>query len=215
MPWHLSPESYCCSVAGRTVFLHAGQDRYLLLPAHMQPAFDAWSLTLGAPLPGVLAPLARAGMVLESNAPPPSPISQPVPLPVSELGRAAPNGWNGLSGWRWTGPIFRARRELRRLGFRGTLEAVRSAKMALDRPADPRPVAKSLMAARGYRSIAGDCLVQSIALMKLLHRQQSTAALVIGVTLDPFRAHCWVQHEAMVLNDGIDVVAPFTPILAL
>lgn len=214
MPWHLSPDTYCCSVAGRTVFLDAGRDRYLLVPARMQPAFDTWSHTPGAPLPDALAPLATVGMVTESPAVRPGRKSLPVAPVASELERVR-SRWDGLAGWRWSWPIFRARHELKYRGFLATLETVRAAKAAIVGPSDPRPLAQSLRAARGHRSIAGDCLVQSIALMKLLHQRQSSAALVIGVTLEPFRAHCWVQHGDMVLNDEIDVVAPFTPILAL
>jgi len=38
---------------------------------------------------------------------------------------------------------------------------------------------------------------------------------VIGIRPDPFLAHCWVQHKGLVLNDDIDNVRTFTPILVI
>jgi hypothetical protein len=40
-------------------------------------------------------------------------------------------------------------------------------------------------------------------------------ALVFAVRLDPFAAHCWLQHDELVLNDAVDRVGAFTPVLVL
>ncbi|RYM07421.1 lasso peptide biosynthesis B2 protein [Sphingobium cupriresistens] len=39
--------------------------------------------------------------------------------------------------------------------------------------------------------------------------------VVLGVQLGPFSAHCWVQHEDRLVNDRVDMVRTFTPILVL
>ena len=39
------------------------------------------------------------------------------------------------------------------------------------------------------------------------------AQLVIGVRTSPFGAHSWAQHEDEVLNDSVEEVLRFTPIL--
>jgi hypothetical protein len=39
--------------------------------------------------------------------------------------------------------------------------------------------------------------------------------LVIGVRLAPFSFHAWVQFGDIVLNDEVDTVRPYTPILVV
>lgn len=56
------------------------------------------------------------------------------------------------------------------------------------------------------------CLLDSIAIVKFLARRHFHANIVIGVTGDPFSAHCWAQIHDMVLNDTIGNVRSFTPI---
>jgi hypothetical protein len=57
------------------------------------------------------------------------------------------------------------------------------------------------------------CLPLSIALARTARRTDGDIRLVIGVKLDPFGAHAWVQRGNVVLNDRLDAVVPFTPIL--
>lgn len=57
------------------------------------------------------------------------------------------------------------------------------------------------------------CLPRSLSLTKGLMRRGYVPDIVFGVTLDPFFAHCWVQHRGLILNDTLDRVSEFTPIL--
>lgn len=57
------------------------------------------------------------------------------------------------------------------------------------------------------------CLHDSLALLEYLAGYGFFPNCVFGVTAEPFRAHCWVQYEDIVLNDYIDRVAPYTPIM--
>lgn len=59
------------------------------------------------------------------------------------------------------------------------------------------------------------CLADSVALHRLLSSRGKPSTLVIGVRLDPFAAHCWLQSDTVVLNDSCDTVSRFTPILAI
>src|SRR5690606_34015356 len=58
-----------------------------------------------------------------------------------------------------------------------------------------------------------NCLVRSLALRHYLNHHGASATIVFGVTACPFKAHCWLQDGDLVLNDELDAVAPFTPIL--
>ena len=61
----------------------------------------------------------------------------------------------------------------------------------------------------------GDCLFRALLLQAVLRRRGIAATLVVGVQTWPFEAHAWVQAGDLVLDDGIDHVAGFTPILAV
>lgn len=56
------------------------------------------------------------------------------------------------------------------------------------------------------------CLQDSLALHDWLARHGKRSLLVLGVKLDPFEAHCWLQVQDVVLNDEPDRVSAFTPI---
>lgn len=59
------------------------------------------------------------------------------------------------------------------------------------------------------------CLPRSIALAHYLAARNLPAELVMGVKLRPFAAHAWVQSGPWLLNDRIDVIRNYTPILAV
>ena len=63
------------------------------------------------------------------------------------------------------------------------------------------------------RTAADRCLPRSIALALRLARHGFAAQLVIGVRTNPFGAHSWTQHEGAVLNDSVEEVLRFKPIL--
>jgi hypothetical protein len=71
------------------------------------------------------------------------------------------------------------------------------------------------MASRRLLSRQSQCLRTSLALVSLLAERRYFPDLVIGVRMRPFAAHAWVQVGDMVLNDTVDEVAPFTPILVV
>jgi hypothetical protein len=59
------------------------------------------------------------------------------------------------------------------------------------------------------------CLVDSLILSVYLTRRMVPCTLVIGVSTRPFAAHAWVQIGDCVLNDTVEHVLTFTPILAV
>lgn len=64
-----------------------------------------------------------------------------------------------------------------------------------------------------FFSMEGACRFHSIALLRYLAAARIPADWVFGVRLSPFAAHCWVEWNSTVLNDDIDHVREFQPIL--
>lgn len=57
------------------------------------------------------------------------------------------------------------------------------------------------------------CLLTAFALSEFLSRYRVRAQCVIGVHARPFGAHCWLEHENFVLNDTVERVRRYAPIL--
>lgn len=105
---------------------------------------------------------------------------------------------------------------LRRSRLAGTLAwlARLQSKAASGAGQVPISVATAFDRTRRLLSATDRCLPRSIAMAGVLARHSCRAQLVIGVTI-PFAAHCWVQHEGIVLSDPLDRIRRFTPIFSL
>jgi hypothetical protein len=57
------------------------------------------------------------------------------------------------------------------------------------------------------------CMLESLALRRFLAAFGYDVTYVIGVQARPFAAHCWLQSGTCVLNDVVDRVIRYTPIL--
>lgn len=73
-------------------------------------------------------------------------------------------------------------------------------------------LARRYLSARRFVPVKGNCLLDSLALLRLLGPARRGAMLVFGVKLHPFAAHCWVQADDLVLNDRLENVASFSPV---
>lgn len=59
------------------------------------------------------------------------------------------------------------------------------------------------------------CLPSSLALIEYLARYQLFPAWRFGVKPDPMQAHCWIQEEGLVINDTVEHVSEFIPIMQI
>ncbi len=114
----------------------------------------------------------------------------------------------------------RTERRLTSTSFAATLADLRGLLDAVDRRASKsrRTAAQSIRAfehARLLRTAADRCLPRSIALALCLAADGERTNLVIGVKLAPFGAHCWVQSGDEVLNDSVEEVLRYQPILII
>lgn len=85
-------------------------------------------------------------------------------------------------------------------------------------PIDVDAVRKLVFAFRRLRPLfyrgRQSCLLDSLVLAAFLARYRVFPHVVIGVMLGPFGGHCWVQFDTLVLNDRLERVAKFTPIMS-
>jgi hypothetical protein len=61
----------------------------------------------------------------------------------------------------------------------------------------------------------GECLFRAFLLLAYLRLERRDAVWVFGVRTYPFQAHCWLQVGDVLLNDALERVCAYTPILAV
>jgi hypothetical protein len=59
------------------------------------------------------------------------------------------------------------------------------------------------------------CLYDALALIEFLARRKLFPMWVFGVQAQPFGAHCWLQAGDVLLNEGTEYAAQFTPIMTV
>ena len=59
------------------------------------------------------------------------------------------------------------------------------------------------------------CLFDSLALLEFLAGYRFLPRVVFGVVADPFQAHCWLQDGSTVINDELERVGRYKPILSM
>lgn len=101
----------------------------------------------------------------------------------------------------------RKRRALaKRPAVQGTPEALEAARQLVAAFVQLRPLL--------YRA-RGACMLDSLVLLTFLADHGLFPQWVLGVQMDPFYAHCWVQQDSVLFNDNPDFVRCFTPILVV
>jgi hypothetical protein len=59
------------------------------------------------------------------------------------------------------------------------------------------------------------CLFDSLALLDFLAEYRLFPDFVFGVIADPFEAHCWLQADGVVINDSVERVSLYKPIMCV
>lgn len=214
MTLSLAPHIHIAFLDDRVVLLDTLADRYRMLGPMAADALRALVQGQGMVREETVEALVRAqvlteGTVAVATVEMPAaeqsaqewPAIEPPPIPV--LAVAA--------------ETLRVAARLRWQGLHASLEAARRADLAsvsMDRRG-PVGFAQAFHRSRSRLPFGWICLRDSLVLHAMLARAGFPASLVIGVRLDPFAAHCWVQSEAVLLSDRCDTVAGFTPILVL
>jgi hypothetical protein len=110
-----------------------------------------------------------------------------------------------------------ARHYLTRRSFRETVAMVRLRKVRhINRPFNmpqARRLCTTFDSMRLFFPSAYLCLFDSLALINFLALYRLYPDWVFGVATDPFQAHCWVQKNGIVLNDTVERISNYLPIM--
>lgn len=207
-----TPLAYCI-VNGCAVFLDIDADRYFCLPADLNRAFlnDLEN-------PNSLDDCDLQRLVLHrvhsDGSKAPAPISPRVTLPREALEPGRPGKFLLKAALAQSVMQFR----LKRWSFARIMQVERSRSNVRSRPKDLSDVAHlyaSFCALTSWFGEADQCLARALAFRMIALRHGQAATLVIGVKLDPFAAHCWIQDDLCILSDRFERIRLFTPILVV
>lgn len=210
-----------CRIGDRLVFLDIGKDQYFCLPRDMEQALSAYP-------EGQENSDLRISRLLTKDILADQAASKAGTHPgIEAAARSAMEVPNPQRGVRPTelleifAIVLHTRLQLRMSSLKKVLQGI--ALHGRDHAAQGVPpsarverhlsdAASIYRRARLYVPVDMRCLLDSIAMVRFLHRRDLEAHIVFGVALDPFSAHCWVQAGDLVLNDTVGNVIAHTPI---
>lgn len=210
-----------CNCAGRIVFLDVHTDRYFALSGKADQAFRAWiagEVTVEEP-DEHLNCLMRINVLVLDTGHGKIGIVPSLQCATRDF-QPRPVGSAFLVGAKAFLLRYGARRNIRSQSLRAVLRDVRERKAALTFFAQDA-VAEISLACKAFGSTGwvfqskDQCLPEAIALHRLCLNRGVPASLFIGVSVNPFTAHCWVQHGDAVINDRVERIRQFTPILEI
>jgi len=210
----LRPGLSFCTVGGRTIFLDRASGRYFALPPAVELGFNALVGDPGSAVEDASHDLVERNILVTSG----------VASPIEPCAATAPT--RSITGERIRVDarlVARAAslflRVTLKLRFRGIDATLRDLSARLT--GEPRTAVDHAFLARAARAFAliglvfspeDRCLPRGLALAALLREHGVAARIIIGVADDPFRAHCWVQLDDVVLGDSLDQVIDYTPV---
>ena len=202
-----------CVIDDRAVFLDIDGDRYFCLPSKLNQAFMDGLSQLNGLKDEARERLVQLGILTGPSAE--SSPSQPrICSPAQDLKPGNPRRFLLSVAVAQS----RMRLRLRRWSFSQIICAERHREKARcngSKPLEPHRLYGSFHALSPWFGEEDQCLVRALAFRMIAMKRGHDASLVIGVKLDPFAAHCWVQDGPRLLNDRLERVRLFTPILAL
>ncbi len=217
MEWQLAPGTGFCEVGGELLFLDLRRDRYLALRGEDRMTFDR--LRVGeAGDQGAMTRLACSGLIVAGNGGRAIKATEII-VPDEDLSASAArtgSGWGtafaAARGLIWARFAMRPARLARTAEY---LAAAKANRAGAGKECQAEQLAAGFAASRWLIPIAPRCLVDALALDRLLLRQGVAATLVFGVRLNPFNAHCWLQTERTILTGTAAEARNFTPILTV
>jgi hypothetical protein len=212
MCFWLAQGVHATDVAGDLVFLTVEADAYFCLVGGGQ------YLSL-RPDGGVeVAPAAAAADLVEAGLldRKPSASRRRAPMPARTLPGVGAPPTLGLAA-RALGANLRASKAIATQSFDALLDLAG----ACSDDAFAPPSSALLEHSRQFDQISpwlprdGVCLMRSLQQRLYLSRLGHSAAWVFGVRTWPFEAHCWLQVGDMVLDDTVEHVSGFSPIMVV
>ena len=235
--YYLSRDAFVCMTGRYYVFLDLARDAYFSIPRgdmeQLTPWIHEWPLappnepsmsTQASEAATALAEELMAVGVLREDPAEPRPPTRICPTAASDLTTiwASPHPIREgfLPFATICASLISATLSLHFTPIGLIVDAIKKRKYALPSisPLEQDSAARLTGVFLNYRPLFPSdyrCLFDSLALIRFLSRFDLYPDWVFGVRGDPFNAHCWIQAGALVLNDDLEHVLHYTPIMTV
>lgn len=220
MAYQLPPDLSFCLVDNHVVLLDLAKDRYFRLPERLEHAFIAHLLGR-VTHDNDLHRLLGMGVLVECGPGPGQPIrvASAEPPMRSLLEGRTPATRVPITVQLHVSAIVAKTQLALKFGVLNdilrTMAHNRDRRCPMDDRKDSirlREASSTFNRARLSVPLGTCCLLDSLSLLRYLATRHLFARLVIGVTGEPFSAHCWVQAGDLVLNDTVGNAGAHIPI---
>jgi hypothetical protein len=211
----LAPGVGYCETGGELVFLDLARDRYFALRGDDRAAFERLR-SREQNDSDAMSGLVRTGLLVRSDG---SRDLEPASaaIPSQDLS-AADDSFSFAMGMAAARGLYWARRAMRPDKIGATIADLAKAKRQIGGGGaedDLISVGARYAASRWIVPISPRCLVDALALDRILLRRGLAATLVFGVRISPFAAHSWLQTPRTILTGTAAEARNFTPILVV
>lgn len=220
----LSPNAYVCSVDNRYIFLDLIKDKYLSLTDEKAALFTQLHRGAAELTPGhksLIAGLQKAGIITACGA-----TGKAIEWPTCRATDRDIHDFDvscrvAISDYvKVFGACAKASFLLRYRSILPIVEQIKAGKAAarhhpIGTRNDIASLARLFYRLRPIYPHKPICLHDSIALYVFLNSYGYYPDWVFGVTAEPFHAHCWLQQGGIVLNDSLDSIGRYTPIMVV
>lgn len=223
MGYRLGKNWSFCVPEEQVVLMDVASNTYVMLPPSLAASFER--LCSPEPLDDrdaqPLEKLIRTGIIAQQKT---DGVLVPCSLPVEPVRGFEEQdrlGWSTHDMLRAILALGRTRHLLHHHDFAGTLARIRERKhgsgvvMAAGEDHRALQIASTFDRLNALVTRHDQCLLRSLAMIDCLLANGVRANLVFAVATRPFRAHCWVQHGDLVLNDTLEGIGNYTPILVI
>lgn len=216
MAWHLAPSVTLAPVGGDLVFLDVDQDAYLCIPGGAGE-IRRTSYSVDVADPDLAAELEAAGLLEERAGS--SLARRPAPTVCEDLQDMTRPAVSLADRIAFTVSILANGRRYHGRTLQQMVAAAAARGDGPSRYSGTRPDPAMFRQAMIFEQLLPwaprqeACLYRSFMLLQFLGDLGRDANWVFGVRTRPFEAHCWVQAGGIVLNDSLDNVGSYAPIL--
>ncbi len=222
MNLRLRDNLFYCFCGGRAIFLDAETNRYWALPSKVEAVFR--KVANGEAVEDgerqFLDALLHDGILLTSESRQQSWASV-IPPPTCDLPRVTiekPSFW-------LIGKVLRARWRARGIVNRHDIGSIcriieqspRNSSKVVVGPRDNelQRLRSAFEISDRLMSVRDQCLPRSLAMHVLSKQLGANSTTVLGVRINPFEAHCWVESDGAVITGDLEQAMLFTPIMRI
>ncbi len=222
---YLSKHTFFCFADNHYVFLDLQNDEYTCLGRTQSEEFETMLHDGLDKHSAIVQALLEKGLFVTDKANGKQPVPQTVDVVSSSIMTGASEkerpSIRPVHVMRFFAASGRASWNLRFNSIEHTVQRVQQRKAARQRAgkvsedADIIELFRIFQALRPYYPRPYLCLFDSLALVHFLAPFGVYPEWVYGVKLEPWGAHCWVQSDDLVVNDIVDNVNGYTPIMSV